>query len=532
MNAWMGDCNRGVAILRVSSDRQKDSISHAAQRRSIENYCELNGIVLVRVHEITESAKDSELRKKYAAAIAGALAEKHRHILFYMYDREARNLTDNEQNEKYAKADLIALHYVAEGKVLYKDTPHGEWFTRDVLASANKEYSRALSYKINDAMQKKAEDGWFPSNHVPLGYKTQKRKDAQGNEFRRGVIIGVTDNEDELALVRMEFALRAKGLSYPEIRRQILKAGIVPAGERDGYGVGAIEYRLKNPFYEGDFMWKGVRYKGKHPLIISPEIIAAVRRQERGKRGLRLVTDSNIFAGGWIKCGICGCEVTTERHTKKYRNGTTGTFSLYRCANGKRVHKSFAGMYVSEARLWEQFDAVVAAITITESEARAIAAALNDAERKATDESRRKIVLLQAQIDAIKRREDAALEKMLDQEIDAEMFRRHRNSSREQLSALTQELDAAKSQAAGRFRENMASVIELAKSALSLYKSRTPLEKREFLENIVSNPRLEGGSIRYDLKEAWGALGEIIKKSEMVDRPWGLSNRQAGQDSP
>ncbi|MDZ4660427.1 MAG: hypothetical protein SGJ18_02285 [Pseudomonadota bacterium] len=43
-----------------------------------------------------------------------ALAQGIKHILFYIGSREARNLTDNEKNERLIKEDKIIIHYVSE----------------------------------------------------------------------------------------------------------------------------------------------------------------------------------------------------------------------------------------------------------------------------------------------------------------------------------------------------------------------------------------------------------------------------------
>src|SRR6478609_9512454 len=134
---WRLGNDRALAILRVSSQRQKDGISHDTQEAEIKQYCSRHGLQLEETHRIVESAKDSADRKKFKAAIDSALTNDLRHILFYMYDRETRNLSDNERNEKLVKSGLIVIHYVRENKVLHKDSPDSEFFIRDVQAAAN-----------------------------------------------------------------------------------------------------------------------------------------------------------------------------------------------------------------------------------------------------------------------------------------------------------------------------------------------------------------------------------------------------------
>ena len=91
---------RAIAFLRVSSKRQQDNTSHQIQRHECEDYCYKKGLHLVKTFEVVESAKDSESRKQFKEAIAYAKSNGIKHVLYYMFDRETRNLTDNESNEK------------------------------------------------------------------------------------------------------------------------------------------------------------------------------------------------------------------------------------------------------------------------------------------------------------------------------------------------------------------------------------------------------------------------------------------------
>src|ERR1035437_2364494 len=110
MEAWMGSNHTGVAIIRVSTQRQKDN-SPEVQEQIIRTYANQHGIEIRRVERIIESAKDALERVKFRAAIDRAVLEKVRHIVFYMTDRECRNYTDLEINVRLIKQDSIVLHY-------------------------------------------------------------------------------------------------------------------------------------------------------------------------------------------------------------------------------------------------------------------------------------------------------------------------------------------------------------------------------------------------------------------------------------
>jgi DNA invertase Pin-like site-specific DNA recombinase len=256
-----------IAILRVSSTRQGDNISHDTQASEVEKYCKENGLELVEVRRIVESAKRSVDRKKYRAAIEYALSNGIRHLLFYMKDRETRNLTDNEFNEDLVRSGKIVIHYVHDRKVIDAKSPGSDFFLRDIQAATAKNYIRDLSAKVADALKWKAEQGWYPGNRPPLGYVCQKPKNEDGREIRNAMAIIVPDpNETKLNLVRREFELRAQGLSLDSIRLRIKEEGWLDKLGTSTYPKSGLEARLKHKFYRGLFDWYGIEYRGKQKI--------------------------------------------------------------------------------------------------------------------------------------------------------------------------------------------------------------------------------------------------------------------------
>lgn len=166
-----------VAILRVSSKRQEDGISHQVQEEKVREYCEINKLNLIKIFVITESAKRSEDRTKYHEAISFIKKNKHFNVLFYAQDREARNLIDLAENEESVLDGLFNIHYVSDRKIIHQDSPDSDFLTRDFNGVMARHYSRNLSSRVVDAMKTKAETGWWPNSRPPLGYVCEKAKD-------------------------------------------------------------------------------------------------------------------------------------------------------------------------------------------------------------------------------------------------------------------------------------------------------------------------------------------------------------------
>ena len=52
-------------------------------------------------------------------------------------------------------------------------------------------------------------------------------------------------------------------------------------------------------------------------------------------------------------------------------------------------------------------------------------------------------------------------------------------------------------------------LMELARQAPMLFKSMTPDEKREIVNLVLSNPRIENGSLRYDFKKPFSMFVNV-----------------------
>jgi hypothetical protein len=113
---------------------------------------------------------------------------------------------------------------------------------------------------------------------------------------------------------------------------------------------------------------------------------------------------------------------------------------------------------------------------------------------------------------------------MLSGLLDAEGFKRQRERIRNERVRLSDELERSKSAVSGKNLVSVSAIIELAMSAKSIYLSRTPRERREFLELILSNPSLRGLTVEYTLKKHWDELIKMRGVNEMVVPPGSFSD--------
>lgn len=520
--SWKKNKNRqSIAILRVSSKRQEGNHSHELQEEKISQYCRSNSLDLVATRKIVESAKRSGERKKYSEAIEHALKNKILHVLFYMNDREARNLTDNEKNEQLVLEGKIILHYVNENKVLEKDSPAADFFMRDIYAVQNKNFSRLLSVKINDVMRKKAQEGWFPGNKPPLGYMNQRLRDSSGRELKRGTIIVPDSNDRAVKLVRREFELRATGLTLEQIRAQIIEEGLVEPSKSRTYSKHGIEARLKNKFYWGSFVWQGVEYEGRHEVIINKRVLDLVK-ESFGIKGSKRRTQEQqgIFSGGWLRCGnsSCSLQIVYDPKKKKIKSTReTKEFAYYRCSNSRRLHRNLK--YTSEAMIWEQFSAVVDSIHLSEELAQRISDSLNDLNERAKAAVRRDIRNYESTLDDLDRKRDKLFDFFVNKTISEEDFRRQSSRIQDERRHYTKLLEESQLAISDAWKVTAQKVFELAINARSIWNSGTTDERLEYLKRVCSNPVLDASSVRYDLRKPFATIAEMKEIPEWRLRP-------------
>jgi len=514
----MTNKTKAVAFLRVSSNRQKDNTSHETQESEMLKYASENALDIVQIFRLTESAKNSAARVKYREGLGWARKNKVRHVLFYIFDRETRNLTDNEENENLVRAGDMVIHYVKEHKIYHAQSSDSDFFLRDVQAVTNKHYIRQHRTKVIDAMRTKAESGHYPGNHPPLGYVNVRIKDT-----RRGTVIIKDPDAKKLRQVQREFALRAEGFSCDQIRECIIQEGFISPLKTSNYSRSGIEKRLRNSFYYGKFIWQEKEYDGKHELIIGKRVLDLVAKSFRhGNYQRKQVGEHGVFAGGWLKCADqkCGCNIVYDPKTKAIvKTGAPKIFHYYRCTNGRRVHKSIR--HANESKLWAQFEGALDAITIDDVLAEEISARLNQSFASLRRERKAEIDRYRGLLTSLEAREDEAYADRKSGVLDESMYARQIAKIREERKRYTDALELASDHLDDVALETAQSTIELAKEAKTLWLSRSAQERVEFLNLILSNRVLDGITVRYELRKPWSTLKEIKEKSDwwpLVDR--------------
>lgn len=307
---------------------------------------------------------------------------------------QARNPNDLATNTALIRQDKIIVHHVADGKIYSKNSSDSDLLLRGITGVINENYSRENGTRVKNSFRTKAERGWFPYRHTPLGYTHHKEVDKSGYAIKGTATVIVDPNPANVLLVQREFELRAQGHSYDVIRQTNLEADIVPVDKIKTYHRSSIEKRLKNQFYWGTFQITGDSevFKGKHELIIPAKTLKAVKAINGGHGGKarKSIADGDDVFRGWLTCNHPDCQrqMTYDPKTKMIKEtGEKKTYHYYRCSNSRKVHMKLKN--VSEEKIWDQFEPAVEALSISQEFANDITAALNETHECSWGKSRR-----------------------------------------------------------------------------------------------------------------------------------------------
>jgi len=505
---WAGDSMKAFSVLRVSSLKQADGTSLESQRDGILGYAKANGLEVVETFEIHESAKDSKERFKFHSMLRESSSRKIRHVIFWQNDRITRNNTDGELIEKRARSGENVFHIAGDRRVLHRGTPDSEWVMQDLGTVTAKSYVRDLRRRACESMRHKAECGWFPGRPKFL-YKNEKIVGTDGQVRDRGGTIALTE-WGARAGTRMK-ELRLAGTSLALIADKVLEEGLIPERYRQrfrGPGRAArVEHILKSRFYVGEFEWGGNVYPGKHQALFTLEEWLALQGTFGGVPAPLRADNNNAPLAGMLRCGECGCAITFEQKTKK-KSGRQ--FRYLRCANGRGVHRSLT--YVPESEVFAGFSAAIEAVAVDYEIAEQVAEILNEDAVAVKAARRKEAARFQAELASLEHREDQLYDELTRGVLDDEGYRRQLTRLRVQRAEAAKKVEAANQDLDDAWQETTRRTLELARTAKTVWDSRSGAEKRALLDVVVSNPTLTGRKVSFELKKPFAVLAEIRQK--------------------
>lgn len=344
--------NLAVAYFRVSTKKQEDEgYSLENQEARTLKYAKDNNLEIVKQWGGSESGwinSNEKVKKKIRRKLFNEMIEyvknhkEIKHIIFYSQDRMTRNMDDYRTIETLRETTGLTVHFSQTGdKQVGKLTSDKKMFGR-MKENFDEFFSDFISEKTSPAMEQKANTGVFPGC-CPIGY-----------------LNNMVDKTIEVDNVRAPYIqelfqkVASENYSMKELTQKLYEQGL--RSKKTGGKVSkATLYRtINNPFYYGEFYWKGVLHKGTHKPLVSKELWDKANEVLKSDRAY--VLGQKFAFNGLLRCEVCGCSVSGAKYKKK-------KYTYYHCNMSKEKHKSD---YISEEKMSEKLKNIVSDVAVSD----------------------------------------------------------------------------------------------------------------------------------------------------------------------
>jgi len=395
--------------------------------------------------------------------------------------------------EKLLKESEVTIHLVKENEKLNGNSHSDAMFMFIIKVAMAKKYIDNLSEETKKGHLEKAEQGTYPSV-APYGYSNEEENN------RRVIKI----DPAAAHFVRRAFDLYATGnYSLKTLRKTLLEEGMIYRSGKCFY-VSMLERMLKNEFYTGVFYWKGKKYENaSHEPIVSKELFKQVKdvlvKPTKSKSKKDLFPYTNL-----IKCGNCGCYLTAEIQKGKY--------IYYHCSGSKGNCKQ---KYIKHEMVEGEFERLLDSICITEEQQGLILRGLRESFQDKIEFHNETIKQIEKQIKVLQNRIDQAYLDKIDKKISEEYWMQYNAkwlAEKEEL--ITKLLTTQKADAS--FLENVNLILELARKASGLFKSRNAEQKRKLITLITSNCTYKAGKLDLELVKPFDMIMKTSKTEEWL----------------
>ncbi|HLK16850.1 MAG TPA: recombinase family protein [Fimbriimonadaceae bacterium] len=329
---------RAVIYLRVSTKDQAtrggeaEGFSIPAQREACRRKAaSLNAIICEEFADRGESARSAR-RPELQRMLTFVEEQPVDYVIVHKVDRLARSRVDDVEITvalQRAGAKLISCTENID------ETPSGI-LLHGIMSSIAEFYSRNLANEVNKGLIQKAKNGGTPFR-PPVGYRPVRVFTEDGREVR-----SVEIDPERGPLVQQAFELYATGewttrTLLGELTSKGLVSRATPKRPSKALTNSSFHEMLRNPYYIGIVDYRGVRYDGKHPPLISQGIFDEVQR----------ILEAQNFAGekqrkhphylkGSIWCGCCGSRLIVANS----RSHTGRVYPYFICIGRQRDPKS------------------------------------------------------------------------------------------------------------------------------------------------------------------------------------------------
>ncbi|QKJ32443.1 recombinase family protein [Mucilaginibacter mali] len=304
------------------------------------------------------SAKVPFNRPNYSEMIRRIKKGEAAGVIVWKVDRLVRNHLEGGE----------LVHLLQTGVIRSIWTPNREYLSKDsailisLETSMAAQYSVDLSERVAKGLAKKAEMGQPPCM-ARLGYLNTKNTLHGSNKIIADpkrwhlvrklhdlILTGRYTMREAAAVLNEQFHFRTRGSRHRSSRPLSLSMA---------------HKILSDPFYTGNFYYKGRLYKGAYKPMITMEEHKRIK-DILARRNKPKVHKHDFAFTGFIKCGSCGCSITASKKLKKLSTGEYRAYIFYHCTKRKSGTPCAEKHYTTERDILEMIGTEISRITVTQ----------------------------------------------------------------------------------------------------------------------------------------------------------------------
>ena len=291
------------AYDRISGEVQADGVSLEYQEAGAKKYATDAQLFVVHNFQVIESAS-KEGRKVFNSMIDLALNFGIKNLIFKNTDRMSRNYHDLVRIDKLIDDEGFRVHFHQTGLVIHTDSSYNDRFLIGIQLAVAKHLSDKLRQDMREHNLYKARKGTAPGNS-PYGYKyNRKEKQHEIDPEIEPTLRDIFDTYDTgcMSLDDLLLYMEGKGIKTKK-GKPWLK--------------GPLHKMLTNPFYHGEFIFRGNAWPGTHPPYYDKRKYNARLERLSDKYRAEKKREDELDFARLLRCS-CGRMMTGIIKKKKY----------------------------------------------------------------------------------------------------------------------------------------------------------------------------------------------------------------------
>ena len=269
-------------------------------------------------------------------------ASKVAYCIVHKVDRLARNRVDDVSIHLAHQQCGVMLVSASEN---IDETP-SELLLHGIMSTIAEFYSRNLATEVAKGMTQKAIGGGT-NGRAPIGYLNVRNRDELGREVRT-----IELDPERAPMIEWAFKVYASGnWSVSQLHDELSSRGLLslPTSKRPAkpLAVSTVHRLLTNPYYKGDVIYRGTRYKGNHPALVPAEVWYQVQSVLTAHQAAVEATQVHgHHLKGTIHCGQCGSRLIVSN--EKNRHGNVYCYFVCSSRHSKRADCTRQAMLIED----------------------------------------------------------------------------------------------------------------------------------------------------------------------------------------